>query len=861
MKKPIISLLMLCALLSINYLSAQNTPRRINPYGISETSPIYNDDSADCPEGTIVGNSIVTPGGFQVNDKEHTDDVRNYQSFSNVTEGITGIHFWGIHGVWTGSDWSPCEKENPIPFHISFHPINANGYPGEEITAFDIELQSTPTNLIYSGEYPVYEYTATWDTPVTLDEGYFSTYAQPSGAADCWFCNITDQDGEGTCLIQYGGSLSAVMNPLAYCLFGNGEPLATKDIKMTRILQPTTGSLGKYEKVEIEVRNIGTEALSNIPLKLTVNEDITILDTITETIQASETYKFFFKERIDCSAPNEYTISAENMLTDDELSYNNIVTTTLENFAGELCSSSGSCDEFISRVAYGSVDNQTNCSGGYADYSEMSATITPGEQISVTVEFGNPYQGDMATLWVDWNDNKSFNDPNESYPLNGTDPVLLQIPASGVKPGIKAMRIIIQYGSAPTPCGSFNYGETEDYSIEVIADENAPMIELQTSMIEETLDAGTSSNQNLELSNIGNGTLEASFTTAYALPDSPKHHPVKEATPPQINIRSKASFGDEPNNKEDNAYILHYDKKNKSSIGIPDYDPIRTATLYPASMLSHIQGMTLSSVDVYLAQGASNAKLIIYNQNTQSQPGETILEQSFTPSNDSWNTITLDDPITLNSNDLWIAIELSGITAGSYPLGVDMGPADAGFGDLLWVDGDAWWSLADIGGDYNFNIRANITGDKTPAISWLSVSPDNINAAAGQTETTTLNFNATGLSDNVYEAQIKISSNDPMASNVDLPVYLTVDGGTITAEFDQHKVSIYPVPASNEFNIHTDENIQRIEIFNINGQLVQYATGTGVHATINTDKLSNGAYFIKIIMPHSTISSQISIVK
>jgi len=86
-----------------------------------------------------------------------------------------------------------------------------------------------------------------------------------------------------------------------------------------------------------------------------------------------------------------------------------------------------------------------------------------------------------------------------------------------------------------------------------------------------------------------------------------------------------------------------------------------------------------------------------------------------------WNIIDLDVAHLIDaSTELWIGFEVTHVDA-EYPLGYDNGPAVAGFGDMISLDGSTWESISNIYGlDYNFNLKAFVSdvskvkkGDKT----------------------------------------------------------------------------------------------------------------------------------------------------
>ena len=131
-------------------------------------------------------------------------------------------------------------------------------------------------------------------------------------------------------------------------------------------------------------------------------------------------------------------------------------------------------DEFISNVEVGTIFNSSgNTNGGYEDYTNLSTDMLIGESYSISVTNGNPvYNSDQCGIWIDWNQDGDFNDPNESISVSGTPgtgPYTASIipPADAVN-GNTTMRIRITYTGILDPCGTTSYGEVEDYSINVI---------------------------------------------------------------------------------------------------------------------------------------------------------------------------------------------------------------------------------------------------------------------------------------------------------------------------------------------------------------------------------------------------------
>ncbi|MBI4646354.1 MAG: hypothetical protein HY738_07125 [Bacteroidia bacterium] len=151
-----------------------------------------------------------------------------------------------------------------------------------------------------------------------------------------------------------------------------------------------------------------------------------------------------------------------------------------KNFvAASYCSVYAICDEYIYQVQVGSINNISNCtSGGYEDYTGLSTDMTIGQSYSITVINGYGYLSDECGIWVDWNQDADFNDVNETIVVSnspgngellGDGPYTATItPSGGANTGPTRIRIRIVWAETPSPCDSSTWGETEDYTINVV---------------------------------------------------------------------------------------------------------------------------------------------------------------------------------------------------------------------------------------------------------------------------------------------------------------------------------------------------------------------------------------------------------
>src|SRR5690606_5285072 len=86
----------------------------------------------------------------------------------------------------------------------------------------------------------------------------------------------------------------------------------------------------------------------------------------------------------------------------------------------QYCTADGDyCDEYISGVTVGTINNITSCGlvNGYSNYTAISTTMIAGQSYPITITNGYAWSGDEVYVWVDWNRNNSFADPGETFPL------------------------------------------------------------------------------------------------------------------------------------------------------------------------------------------------------------------------------------------------------------------------------------------------------------------------------------------------------------------------------------------------------------------------------------------------------------
>ncbi len=179
------------------------------------------------------------------------------------------------------------------------------------------------------------------------------------------------------------------------------------------------------------------------------------------------------------TALTQYEAQVRSVCPDNSTSnYSSSVNfTTLEQQLN-YCASNGNnvSDEFISNVNLGSINNSSGAaSGGYADFTSISTDLTKGaaNTITITPTWTGTVYSEGYGVWIDYNQDGDFTDSGEqvfSQAATTTTPVSgsFTVPSSASN-GNTRMRVTMRYNTTPTPCGSFNFGEVEDYTVNIVA--------------------------------------------------------------------------------------------------------------------------------------------------------------------------------------------------------------------------------------------------------------------------------------------------------------------------------------------------------------------------------------------------------
>lgn len=831
------------------------------------------DDALGCPPNTVLSGAFSSDAdymGQQSSDMGRADGATKfYQSFSGCYQKVNGIRWLGRFLSWDEENynWLSCadrggidengEMTEPIRFEVAFYEMGADGYPGKEVYRKEFDVLGKFTGVSAS-EYDdlarIYEFSVELDETICLESGFFSVAAAKvdNETHNCAFSVFTCSNVPGIGLIwmeAYEEYMTSQLS-MCYCLTGDGDYIAQKALKFERLLSPLETASDKYEKVQVEVMNIGEQAISDAKLQLYLDDKLLATEELGVTIASMESYKHTFDQRIDCSQPGKHNIEIRNVTEGDEqIAHQSMFFSITKREEGIVCESysTDASYEYITSVKIGSISNPSE-GNVYSDFSDMKTSIKPGEVLDLNVECegGSLYIG----AWVDWNGNGSFDEAGEfiGYLPKGT--IKVSIPDEAVVvPGERRLRIIASYEDILSACGQYGYGETEDYTLVVEHSDNSPIIKPGLSIIDsyQSFDVRPVT---LEIKNEGSAELTGTASVLYALPHSPgskqSAFATKNSKPSWKFTKSAKSHSVKAKETESQAeFVLRYDNGLESEVSLSGGSSAVYAQYFPGNMLAGLSGMQISSVDVYINDVPDKAQVVIFGQGSQSNAGNELMRQTFSPIAQSWNHIVLEQPLTIGNTDLWIGVNIDGFEPTDFVIGIDGGHVQNGFGDMVKL-GNTWWSAGDLGLNSNFCIRANVTGNRTPTINWLSLDKYEFSVAPSVMETLTVSLDATQLQRNtLYEAQIVLANNDAVSRIVKIPVYLNNDRES-KVEF-QTLASTVVYTYGGYLVVQTDKALSSISLVNMNGAVMKMQNVDGYTTNMSLDNLQTGIYICCIV--------------
>jgi hypothetical protein len=286
--------------------------------------------------------------------------------------------------------------------------------------------------------------------------------------------------------------------------------------------------------------------------------------------------------------------------------------------------------------------------------------------------------------------------------------------------------------------------------------------------------------------------------------------------------------------------------ENYSAIGCAGGETFYMASRHTPDQLTEYVGNYLTKIRLFPFQDGGTIVLKVWTGENASQLELSQPVASYVAG--EWNEFELDTPFLVAENmELWFGYSAYA-PLGAYIPGVDAGPAVAGYGDLISINGSEWESLSlAYGIDLNWNLGGFFEPLNNPrGLNNYNIYRDNV-LIKSTTETSYIDTVYVGNTDYCYNVTAVYEDCESGFSNTECyPVYEPCPVGVDDIELNE--AEIYPNPASFMITI-TGKSISQVIIYDILGNQLQQKSipATQESSAVDVRNLANGVYLVKFI--------------
>lgn len=322
--------------------------------------------------------------------------------------------------------------------------------------------------------------------------------------------------------------------------------------------------------------------------------------------------------------------------------------------------------------------------------------------------------------------------------------------------------------------------------------------------------------------------------------------------------------------------------ENNDAIGLTGGGTFLVGVRFTPAQLAEYAGTNLTKIRMFPYADGGTVVLKVWTGANASQLVASQPVPSYVAG--QWNEFSLSTPVPVTgTTELWFGYE---VTHGSsnYVAGCDAGPAVAGYGDLLSLDGSVWESMSQAYGlDYNWNLGGYVESADGAVVALKPIPGNAIhNAVSALPVRGNLPpLGGTLPSDNSSRELVgyNIFRDGTFIANTTETEYLDTDPAisvfgeeycyNVTAVYEDcesgysntacativnapnvetRQINMYPNPSNSVVNIELTDNISTLVVYNCVGQIVNEITITK-NKTIQLDvrNYQQGAYLVKFI--------------
>ena len=335
--------------------------------------------------------------------------------------------------------------------------ISIFNYGENSISNFDVSYQlddgtiitETFTGTIASGETAQYTFTS------TVDMSEIGAIYQITA-----FASLSDDENETN------DSFTAEVTHLN-----------ANDIGVSNIVSPVSGELlSSSEQVTITINNFGGATQYDFDVTFEIN-GVSYTETVPGPLAPNSFIEYTFNQTVDLSSFGTYAMVAYTSLDTDFDPTNDLWQSSITNINCSPVADCAGYDDGFQLFQLADIDNPSGCEGGYSNFTNLSTDLVVGDTYDVTVTTG--YGDQHVRIWIDYNDDFIFSLDEmvvSDYEIaNGqgqgsyTETFQMTIPEGAVL-GTHIMRIKSNWQSQvpDDACEDTTYGETEDYTVNLV---------------------------------------------------------------------------------------------------------------------------------------------------------------------------------------------------------------------------------------------------------------------------------------------------------------------------------------------------------------------------------------------------------
>ena len=210
--------------------------------------------------------------------------------------------------------------------------------------------------------------------------------------------------------------------------------------------------------------NVGVTGYDVLRNGLVIGSTTTATTFAVTGLTASTTYTFNVRAK---DAAGNVSVNSNTV---------SVTTTAVATVTYCTASANSTADERIGRVQLGTINNPSTGTAGYENFTAISTNLVRGtaNTITITPTWTGTVYSEAYRVYIDYNKDGDFTDAGESVysrarstvtPVSGS----FTVPTTATL-GATRMRVIMRYNTTPTtPCGTFDFGQVEDYTVNITA--------------------------------------------------------------------------------------------------------------------------------------------------------------------------------------------------------------------------------------------------------------------------------------------------------------------------------------------------------------------------------------------------------